>query len=306
MGLRRFFQRRNEDADLARELEAHIAHQVDEYISAGMSAEEARRQAYLKLGSPQQVRERVWQWNTVGLFDDLLQDLRYAFRTLRRMPGFAVVALLTLALGSGATTVMFTVINGVLLKPLPYAEPDRLVTLQEKTEKATQFGNLWSLAYPNYLDCKNQTHSLAMAAWRYSGGTIAGPGDPEYVDAFEISSDLFSILGVRLKHGRVFLPEEDRLGATPVIIISDSLWQRRFGGRADAIGQPLVYDEKTYAVIGVAPPGFRLNGDEADVFTPIGQDTSPVLQNRERHAGINVVARLSPKRDSPRHKVSWP
>jgi len=294
MGLRRFFQRRNEDADLARELEAHLAHQVDENIAAGMSAEEARRQAYLKIGNPQRVREDVWQWNTVQFFEHLVQDVRYALRTLRRMPGFAVVALLTLALGSGATTVMFTVINGVLLKPLPYAEPDRLVTLQEKTEKATQFGNLWSLAYPNYLDCKNQTHSLAMAAWRYSGGTIAGPGDPEYIDAFEISSELFSILGVRLKHGRVFLPEEDRLGATPVVIISDGLWQRRFGGRADAIGQPLVYDEKTYTVIGVAPPGFRLNGDEADVFTPIGQDTSPVLQNRERHAGINVVARLQP------------
>jgi predicted permease len=294
MGIRRFFQRRSQDSDLARELDAHLAHQVDENIAAGMSAEEARRQAYLKIGNPQRVREDVWQWNTIKLFEHLAQDLRYALRTLRRMPGFAVVALLTLALGSGATTVMFTVINGVLLKPLPYAEPDRLVTLQEKTEKATQFGNLWSLAYPNYLDCKNQTHSLAMAAWRYSGGTIAGPGDPEYVDAFEISSELFSILGVRLKHGRAFLPEEDRLGATPVVIISDGLWQKRFGGRADAIGKPLVYDEKAYTVVGVAPPGFRLHGDEADVFTPIGQDTSPVLQNRERHAGINVVARLQP------------
>jgi predicted permease len=294
MGIRRFFQRRNEDSDLERELDAHLAHQIDENVASGMSKQEAHRQAYLKMGSPRRVREDVWQWNTLGLIDDLLQDLRYALRTLRRMPGFATVALLTLALGSGATTVMFTVINGVLLKPLPYADPDRLVSVLEKSEKATQFGNLWSLAYPNFLDCKNQTHSLAMAAWRYSGGTIAGPGDPEYVDAFQISSELFSILGVRLKHGRVFLPEEDRLGAAPVIIISDALWQRRFSGRTDAISKSLVYDEKTYSVVGIAPPGFRLNGDEADVFTPIGQDTSPVLQNRERHAGINVVARLQP------------
>ncbi len=294
MGIRRFFRRRKEDSDLARELEAHIAHQVDENISAGMSEEEARRQAYLKLGSPQNVREHLWRWNTVGLIEDFLQDLRYGLRTLWRMPGFALVALLTLALGSGATTVMFTVINGVLLKPLPYAEPDKLVTLQEKTEKANQFGNLWSVAYPNFLDCKNQTRSLMMAAWRYSGGTISGPGDPEYVDGFQISSELFSILGVRLNHGRVFLPEEDRLGAAPVIIISDGLWRRRFGAGEDAIGKPLVYDEKTYSVVGIAPPGFRLNGDEADVFTPLGQDTSPVLQNRERHAGINAIARLRP------------
>jgi len=205
-----------------------------------------------------------------------------------------VVALLTLALGSGATTVMFTVINGVLLKPLPYAQPDRLVTVQEKTEKATQFGNLWSPAYLNYLDCKSQSHSLAMAAWRYSGGTIAAPGDPEYGDGFQVSSELFSVLGIGLAHGRAFLPQEDKLGAAPVAIISDSLWQRRFSGRADAIGKPLVYDEKTYSIVGIMPPGFRLNGDEADVFTPLGQDASPVLQNRERHAGINVLARLQP------------
>jgi len=294
MGLRRFFQRRAADADLTRELEAHLAHQIDENLASGMSEEEAHRKAYLKLGSPRRVREDVWEWNTVGLLDDFLQDLRYAFRTLRRMPGFAVVALLTLALGSGATTVMFTVINGVLLKPLPYAQPDRLVTVQEKTEKATQFGNLWSPAYLNYLDCKSQSHSLAMAAWRYSGGTIAAPGDPEYGDGFQVSSELFSVLGIGLAHGRAFLPQEDKLGAAPVAIISDSLWQRRFSGRADAIGKPLVYDEKTYSIVGIMPPGFRLNGDEADVFTPLGQDASPVLQNRERHAGINVLARLQP------------
>src|SRR5580765_3409775 len=138
MGLRRFFLRSKQDADLTHELAAHIAHQVDENAASGMSAEEARRQAYLRLGNPQRLREDVWEWSTLRFVENLLQDIRYSLRTLWRMPGFAAVALLTLALGSGATTVMFTVINGVLLKPLPYSEPDKLVTLQEKTEKATQ------------------------------------------------------------------------------------------------------------------------------------------------------------------------
>src|SRR6476646_10024038 len=214
MGFRRFFQRRNEDSDLARELEAHLAHQVDENIAAGMTEEEARRQAYLKIGNPQRVREDVWQWNTVKFFEHLVQDLRYALRTLRHMPGFAVVALLTLALGIGATTVMFTVINGVLLKPLSYPEPERLVTLHEQTEK---YGGEWSFAYLNFLDCKRESRSLApMAAWRHGGGTVSEPGEAEYVSGRQISADLFSVLGIDLLRGRAFLSEEDRPGAAPV------------------------------------------------------------------------------------------
>jgi predicted permease len=292
MGLRRFFLRSKEDADLTHELAAHIAHQVDENAASGMPAEEARRQAYLRLGNPQRLREDVWEWSTLRFVENLLQDIRYSLRTLWRMPGFAAVALLTLALGSGATTVMFTVINGVLLKPLPYSEPDKLVTLQEKTEKATQFGNLWSMAYPNFLDCRRESRSLTMAAWRYIGGTVAAPGDAEYVDGFQVSSELFSVLGVGIMHGRAFLPAEDRLGSAPVALISYSLWQRRYGGNVAAIGKSLVFDGKNHTVVGITLPGFRLNGDEADIFTPIGQDNSPVMQNRARHAGVSVVARL--------------
>src|ERR1700742_1482581 len=166
MSWQRFFFRREKDAELARELDAHLAHQIDENLAAGMPDAEARRQAHLQLGSTSRIQEDVREWNTLRWVETLLQDLRYSFRTLRRMPGFALVALFTLALGSGATTVMFTVINGVLLRPLPYTEPDKLVTLQEKTEQATQFGNLWALSYPNFLDCRQQNHSLTMAAWR--------------------------------------------------------------------------------------------------------------------------------------------
>src|SRR5262249_29257586 len=151
--------------------------------------------------------------------EDLSQDFRYALRTLRRNPGFAAVALLTLALGVGSTTVMFTVVNSVLLKPLPYHEPDRLLKLQEQTEKSNQYGNLWAFAYPNYLDCKRESRFLDMTATRYSGGTVSANGNAEYIVGREVSSDLFSVLGINLVQGRPFLPEEDRPGAAPVVIV---------------------------------------------------------------------------------------
>ena len=119
--------------------------------------------------------------------EDFEQDVRYALRTVGRRPGFAAVAVLTLALGSGATTVMFTVINGVLLRPLPYAEPGRLVTLQEKTEQATQYGNLWAFANPNLQDCKRESKTLDIAGWRYTVGTASVQGEAEYASGREIS-----------------------------------------------------------------------------------------------------------------------
>ncbi len=263
-------------------------------IAHGHDPAEARREARVALGGPEQVKEKCRDARGTRWLEDFWQDFRYALRTLRQKPGFAVVALLTLALGTGATTVMFTVINGVLLKPLPYREPGRLVTLQEQTDWSTQWGNVWAFTYPNFLDCKRESRSLNMTAWRYSGGTVDGSGEPEYVDGFQISSELFSVLGVGLSQGRVFLPEEDRPGGAPVIIISYGLWQRRFGGKRSAIGMPLVFDGKPYTIVGIAPTRFRLGGDEVDVFTPLGQNTERVMQDREAHPGIHVVARLRP------------
>lgn len=224
-----------------------------------------------------------------------MQDAGYALRTLRKKPGFSAVALLTLALGIGATTVMFTVVNGVLLKPLPYLEPDRLVRVQEQTDWSTPGGNLWAFTYPNFLDCKRGSRSLTpMAAWRYNGGTVSQPGEALYVDGIEISSELFPVLGITLSRGRPFLPEEDRPGAAPVAIISYGLWQRRYGGSPAAIGMPVVFEGNSYTVVGITPPGFRLWNDEFDVFTPLGQNMSQFMQNRGAHAGFQVWARLQP------------
>jgi predicted permease len=286
----RLWRRKKLEEQLDKELRFHLDRHAADLVAGGQKPGEARRQARLALGGLEQVKESCRDARGTRWLEDLVQDFRYAVRTLRQRPGFAAVALLTLALGTGATTVMFTVINGVLLKPLSYPEPDRLVTLHEQTEKYED----WSFAYFNFLDCRRETRSLApMAAWRYGGGTVSEPGDAEYVSGRQISADLFSALGIALLRGRGFLPEEDRPGATPVVIISYSLWHHRYGGKSDAIGARLVFDGKAYTVVGVAPAGLRLSGD-ADVFTPLGQYTAPTMQNREMHPGIRVIARLRP------------
>src|SRR5436190_1612336 len=200
----------------------------------------------------------------------LLQDLRIAIRGLRQKPGFALLAILILALGSGATTIMFTVVSGVVLKPLAYPDSNRLVAVHVQADK---FGDVWGFSYPDFLDCRRDCRSFeGVAAWGYGGGTLSAPGEPEYVSGRRISSELFSVLKLQLVSGRSFDAKEDQLGAAPVAIISTRLWQLRYGSDPSAVGMSLNYDGKAYTIVGIAPPGFRLVGGfeydgDADVFT---------------------------------------
>jgi len=276
--------------DIDRELDAHLAHAVDDLIRTGLTPEDARRQALLALGGVAQTVD-AHRDVRAGLFDSFLHDLRFAARMLRRNPGFATAATTTLALGIGAVTVMFAVVSGVLFAPLPFPQPDRLVRLQERTVQASQYGNLWAFAYPNFVDARRDSRSLTLAAWRPSGGIISGPGTADYVDAREVSPELFTILGVRFTQGRAFVPADDSPSAAPVAIISHRLWQDRYGG-ANAIGSRLTFDAKAYTVVGVTSSDFTFLG--ADVFLAIGQDAAPVLQRRQAHPGIQVWGRLEP------------
>lgn len=285
----RLFRRKQMEDQLEKELRFHLDQHASDLIAEGHNPAQAGRQARMALGGPEQVKERCRDARGTRWFEDITQDTRYALRTFKQKPGFAAVTLMILALGIGATTVMFAVVNSVLLKPLSFPESDRLVTINGSME---QFGEFWGLSNPDFEDLRRESRSLTLAAWTDGGGTISAPGPPEYVDGRKISAGLFTTLGVLPLLGRAFDPNEDRLGATPVAIITYALWQRRFSGDRSVIGRTLVFDGKEYSIVGIAPAGFQLSGD-ADVFTPLSQSTDPRMQNRAARF-IQIIARLRP------------
>jgi putative ABC transport system permease protein len=228
------------------------------------------------------------------MLEELWQDTRYALRSLRQKPGFTAVTLVTLALGIGATTVMFTVIHGVLLKPLPYPDAARLVSIHGRSDEwnTALFGEQ-RVANPDFRDLQKQSRSMDVAGLVFNSGTLSEPGNPEYVDQFEISAQMMPVLGARMYRGRGFLPEEDKPGAERVAILGYTFWQRHFGGSTTAVGGSLVFDGNRYQVVGVMPADLRMEGQEADVYTPLGQDTARYLMGRRAHP-VGVVARLHP------------
>jgi putative ABC transport system permease protein len=217
----------------------------------------------------------------------LIQDLRYGVRMLWKSPGFTIVAVLTLALGIGANTAIFSVVNGVLLRPLPFRDPSRLVLIAEKSSFP-----IISTSYENYLDWRDQSHSFeSMEATRGGSITLTGAGEPERLNVRMATAGLFSMLGINAQIGRTFLPEEDRAGGTPVALLSYGLWQRRFGGSADIIGKTVNLDLQPYTVVGILPSGFQIL-QPADVFLPFTPWAKTLPVDRNWHPGIIPLARL--------------
>jgi predicted permease len=218
------------------------------------------------------------------------QDLGYALRQLRKSPGFTAVAVFTLALGIGANTAIFSVVEGVVLAPLHYREPDRLVMVWENNPR---FPRVWD-SYPNFQDWQRNAGSFQqMAALREQQIDLTFPGAPSHIKVSQISSGFFSTLGTELALGREFTLQENQPGGAPVVVISDQVWRERFGGSPEALGKSVTLDGVDYSIVGVAPPGFRLNL-AADVFTPLGQLDPLILNNRGSHDGIFALARLKP------------
>ena len=288
-----WFSRRRDEQNLQKELRFHLEQHTADLIARGIDPVEARRRARIELGGPEQVMELCREERPARWLDDVMQDCRYAIRAMRMRPGFTAVALLTLAFGIAAATLMFTLVNGVLLKPFAYGDPARLVKLSEQTDWSTPQGNVWGFSYPNYLDCKRESRTLDMFAFTVNRATLAEPGPPEHAVAVQASHELFPVLGVQPAIGRGFVPGDEDPSAAPVAILSYGLWQRKFGGSAAALGMRMIFDGRSYTIIGVAPAGFRLKDADFDLYTPLGQAAPRLLENRRAHA-FGVWARSRP------------
>jgi putative ABC transport system permease protein len=225
------------------------------------------------------------------MMNALWQDLRYGARMLVKRPGFTLIAIFTLALGIGANTAIFSVVNAVLLRALPYHEPDRLVRLWESNPAANL--RAFSASFPNFTDWRNQNRVFEqMAAYREDGFNLTGGTEPERVIGARVTAGFFPALGVAPRAGRMFLPGEDQPGGDRAMIVSYGMWQRRFGGRPNLIGQQLSLDGQSFTVVGVMPPGFTFPQDDIEVWTPYALD--PQQEDRGTHF-LRVIARLRPE-----------
>jgi putative ABC transport system permease protein len=285
--LRALAQRAEVEHELDAELRHHLERQIELNVAAGMSAEEARLAALRSFGGVERAKEECRDARGVRLVEDLWQDLRYGARALRKSPGFTLVAVLTLALGIGATTAIFSVVNAVLLRPLPYPDGDRLVYVGQLYRSG-----LAGSGEPKFLFWREQARSFeALACYSGfggAGGNLAGGTEAEYVSGMRVSEDFFRALGVHPALGRAFTQEEDQPGGPGVAILSDGLWRRSFGGDTGLIGKTVTLNDRKVTVVGVMPPDFRF-GSESGLFVPMRARTGANVD-----PNAMVVGRLKP------------
>src|SRR5687767_6002510 len=287
--LRSVMRRSSVEDGLDEEMRFHIDQQTEKNIHRGMTPIEARRQALVRFGGLERVKEDTRDEFRPALFEDFLRDLRYGAKTLLRAPGFTAVATLTLALGIGANTAIFSVVNTVLLKPLSYRDPGRLVFVWERNTAIGKDRD--PVAPPNYLDWKAQNAVFdSLGAYRTGGFAMTGAGEPESVTAIFLSSSMFRVLGVDPLVGRVYTDDEEKK-KDRVVVLRHEFWQRRFGGDRSIVGKSIILADTPCIVIGVMPPEFRFpDGNPGDMYSPLIFAASE-LQVRRVHS-LTVVGRL--------------
>lgn len=298
--LRRLFRRADLDREIQEELQSHIDMRIADNLARGMTADEARRDAVLKFGNATVVKERVAAVDAALHIESLLQDVKYAVRQLRKSPGFALTAVLTLALGIGANSAIFSMVYAVLLRPLPFHNPSRLVAV--KTTEPGR-GDDIGVSYPEFLDWRSQDRVFeGLSAFREDDFTLTGRGSPAHLTGTVASANLLSVLGVAPAIGRGFNSTEDTRTDTGLpIILSHSLWQNRFGSDPRIVGQSLTIDDQPFTVIGVMPAGFQFPVQRIPVefWTTIALDARPVngsppMTSQRGDSYLEVIGRLKP------------
>ena len=293
--------------DLDDELRFHLEARYDEYVATGMNPAAARSEAERRFGSVDAVRDQCVaidsQWERsrtmADMFHILVADLRYAVRQLRRNPSLSIAAILCFALGIGANTSIFSVVDAVLFRPLPFPDADRLVMIGESLPK---FGgvNTGSISSPEYLDYKQLNGRIfkSSAIYDNSSFVLTGNGEPERIYGAVASASLFDVLQVKAAHGRTFLPNEDRIGGPDVVVLSDALWRRRFDSDPAIVGRTIALDGRRFTIVGVMPPGFAfplpgIGKRVAELFAPF-VPTADEQRTRGNVYNTHFVARLAP------------
>jgi putative ABC transport system permease protein len=287
------FRRQQFDQEIDEEIRLHLELREREHAGCGLSGEEAYMTARRNFGNSLALRELShdsWGW---AWLEHLSQDLRFAFRMFAKTPGFTAVAVLTLALGIGANTAIFSVVYAVLLQPLPYKDASRLIVMNETTPKV---GTV-SVSYQNFLDWRTQNHEFSqMAAIHGVEFSLAGVSQPENISGYAVSPNFLSMMGVRPFLGRDFAASEEKSGTAPVVLLSYSLWQSHLGGNPKAIGKMITLDGRSFTIVGVLPPDFR-SFDRTDVLEPIGAwitNNSDEATARGARGDMVVIGRLAP------------
>jgi putative ABC transport system permease protein len=292
---RRFANRAHEDDELRQELESFIEITAEQYVAQGMDPDEAQRAARRKLGNPTRIREDVYEMNTAIFVENAMRDLRHSVRMLHRNPAFAVTAILTLALGIGATTAIFSVVNGVLIKPLAYPEPEAVVRVGHSALFGTTrtnnfpFSPQWFATY-----AENNRTFKEFGLWSSGVAALTGLGNPEQVNTLHVTQGFLPALGVQPAFGRWFSTADDRPGAPETVILSSGYWQRRFGGDRGVVGRVITLDSRSREVIGVMPARFSFSGyfqgPSADLILPLQLN----LVQPPPDFGYAALARLKP------------
>jgi predicted permease len=288
--------RSNADAELQREIEIHIQQLTNEAIAAGMTEVEARARASREFGSIDQIKEKCRDARRVSWIQDFVQDLRYGARMLRQSPAFTAIAVITLALGIGANSAIFSIVDAVLLRSLPYQDPDQLVVMFDVP--LNQPDSLSGISYRDFTECRAQSGVFSqMAGNTFHDLTLTGVGEPAIVNTADVTPDIFPLLNAKPLLGRTLLPEDGKPGAAAVAVLSENFWRSRFGSDPALIGQAIALDMRSFTVVGILPASFRYpeGAPHQDVWISVMQD--PLFGPLTSRPGVRllgVVGRLKP------------